>query len=153
MTINRPTVLTFETFCQYGIPDYQDHYKVDVLNTNTGSWNTIWDAVDQPQWVNQFQEPVHLDLSAYQGQNIRLRWRAHNNGSDVLTYSWFIDNVKVVATDTITSSVNENYLETKIYPNPVNNILTINSEDEIQHISIYNVLSVKVMEATINNKE
>ena len=152
IAINRPSVLTFETFCQYGIPDYQDHYKVDVLNTNTGSWTTLWDAVDQPEWVNQFQEPVQLDLSAYQGQNIRLRWRAHNNGSDVLTYSWFIDNVKVVATDTI-SSVNENYLETKMYPNPVDNILTISAEEEIQHVCVYNILSVKVMEMAINNKE
>ena len=153
MAINRPTTLTFETFCQYGIPDYQDHYKVDVLNTNTGTWSTLWDAVDQPQWVNQFEEPVQIDLSAYQGQNIRLRWRAHNNGSDVLTYSWFIDNVKVVVTDTVPQAVNESYLETKVFPNPVNNILTINAEYEIHHINIYNVLSVKVMEATINNKE
>ena len=152
LTINRPTALTFETFCQYGISEYYDHYKVDVLNTSTGDWNTLWDAVDQPEWVNQFQEPVQLDLSAYQGQNIKLRWRAHNNGSDILTYSWFIDNVKVVATDTL-SSVNENYLETKIYPNPVDNILNINTEEDIQSISIYNVLSVKVMELTINNKE
>ena len=153
MAITRPTALTFETFCQYGIPDYQDHYKVDVLNTNTGSWTTLWDAVNQPQWVNQFQEPVHLDLSAYQGQNIRLRFRAHNNGSDVLTYSWFIDNVKVVATDTITSVNEITYLDTKMYPNPVDNMLNISSEEEIQHICIYNVLSVKVMEMTINNKE
>ena len=153
MSIDRPTALTFETFCQYGIPDYQDHYKVDVLNTNTGSWTTLWDAVDQPEWVNQFQEPVHLDLSAYQGQNIRLRWRAHNNGSDVLTYSWFIDNVKVVATDTISSVGEVASLETKMFPNPVNNTLTISAEEDIQQINIYNLLSVKVMEAIINNKE
>ena len=153
LTINRPTALTFETFCQYGITEYYDHYKVDVLNTNTGSWITLWDAVEQPQWVNQFQEPVQLDLSAYQGQNIRLRFRAHNNGSDVLTYSWFIDNVRVIATDTLTQSVNEAYIDAKIYPNPVNNLLTVNSENEIWQINIYNVLSVKVMEACINNKE
>lgn len=153
MTINRPTALTFETFCQYGIAAYHDHYKVDVLNTNTGSWTTLWDAVDQPEWVNQFQEPVQLDLSAYQGQNIRLRFRAHNNGSDILTYSWFIDNVKVVATDTITSVGETTNLETRMYPNPVNNVLTISADEDIQHINIYNVLSVKVMEMTINNKE
>ena len=152
ITINRPAALTFETFCQYGIPDYQDHYKVDVLNTSTGSWTTLWDAVNQPQWVNQFDEPVQLDLSSYQGQNIRLRFRAHNNGSDVLTYSWFIDNVRVIATDTV-SSVNENSLETKMYPNPVNDILTINSEEGILHINIYNVLSVKVLDVEVNNNE
>ena len=153
MAITRPTALTFETFCQYGIAVYHDHYKVDVLNTNTGTWNTIWDAVDQPEWVNQFQEPVHLDLSDYQGQNIRLRFRAHNNGTDVLTYSWFIDNVKVVATDTTTQIVKENCLGSDMYPNPVTNMLTINAQEEIQHISIYNLLSVKVMDMEINNKE
>jgi len=94
-----------------------------------------------------------LDLSQYQGQNIRLRWRAHNNGQDVLTFSWFIDNVKVIATDTIPQSVNEMSLNTKIYPNPADNALTISANDDIQQISIYNVLSVKMMEMTVNNKE
>lgn len=152
IAIERPTMLTFWTFCQYGITQYYDHYKVDVLDTNTGTWNTLWDAVDQPERVNQYDDPVNIDLSEFQGNNIRLRWRAHNNGSDVLTYSWFIDNVKIVATDTI-SSVNENHLETKIYPNPTDKVLIINSEEDIQSISIYNVLSVKVMEMTLNNKE
>jgi hypothetical protein len=152
IAINRPTVLTFETSCVYGVPDYQDHYKVDVLNTNTGTWTTLWDAVNLPPMLNNFDEPVSIDLSQYQGNNIRLRWRGHNNGTDILTYSWFIDKVKVVATDTITS-VNENYLETNIYPNPADNILTINAEEEIHNISIYNILSVKMMEMVINNKE
>ena len=153
IAINRPTVLTFETSCVYGIPDYQDHYKVDVLNTNTGSWTTLWDGVEQPQMLNNFDEPVSIDLSAYQGGNIRLRWRGHNNGSEVLTFSWFIDNVKVVATDTIPQSVSELTFETSIYPNPVENILTINAEEDIQQINIYNILSVKVKETIINNKE
>lgn len=153
INIDRPSVLTFETSCMYGDAQYQDHYKVDVLNTNTGSWNTIWDAVYQPAWLNNFEEPVSLDLSDYQGQNIRLRWRAHNNGSDVLTYSWFIDNVRVIATDTVTQSVNEISFETSIYPNPADNMLIINAEEDMQNISIYNILSVKVMEMVINNKE
>jgi len=153
LTINRPTTLTFETFCQYGISVYQDHYKVDVLNTNTGSWTTLWDAVYLPEWVNQFQEPVQLDLSAYQGQNIRLRFRAHNNGSDILTYSWFIDNVKVVATDTLTQSVAEMDLRTSIYPNPVDNRMTINADEEMKQINVFNLLGVKVKEVAVNNKE
>jgi hypothetical protein len=141
MAINRPTVLTFETFCQYGIPDYQDHYKVDVLNTNTGSWNTLWDAVNQPEWVNQFQEPVNIDLSAYQGQNIRLRFRAHNNGSDVLTYSWFIDNVKVVATDTVPGpnvGVVESLVDNdvQLFPNPVKDQFHVDSKTMIRQMEI-----------------
>lgn len=154
LAINRPTALTFETFCQYGIAEYHDHYKVDVLNTNTGSWTTLWDAVDQPEWVNQFQEPVQLDLSAYQGQNIRLRFRAHNNGSDVLTYSWFIDNVKVVATDTLTpQGIGEIDLKTSIYPNPVDDLMTIRSDEDIQLVSVYNILGIKVKDVAVNQKE
>ena len=153
ITINRPAVLTFETSCQYGVPDYQDHYEVEVLNTNTGSWSTLWDAVYQPYMLNNFDEPVSIDLSQFQGSNIRLRFRGRNNGSDVLTYSWFIDKVRVIATDTLTQSVNESYLETKMYPNPVNDILTVNTEEGILHINIYNVLSVKVMEMDVNNNE
>ena len=151
MEINRPTALTFETFCQYGVPDYHDHYKVDVLNTNTGSWNTLWDAVNQPEWVNQFQEPVHIDLSAYQGQNIRLRFRAHNNGSDILTYSWFIDNVKVVPTDTLnnpTGVVESLMDQVDLYPNPVKDQFHVDSKTVIRQMEI-----VAANGAMIENKK
>jgi len=152
ISIERPTALSFETFCQYGISSYNDHYQVDVLDATTGSWNTLWDAVEQPETVNQYQNPVIINLSQYQGKNIRLRFRGYNADMDVLTYSWFIDNVKVVATDTL-DMVDEIALESSIYPNPVNNLMTIKADETIQHISIYNLLSVKVMEAVINNKE
>lgn len=152
MPINRPTVLTFETSCQYGVAEYHDHYQVDVLNTNTGTWTTLWDAVNQPQYLNNYQEPVSINLSQYQGGNIRLRFRGYNEAMDVLSYSWFIDNVKVVVTDTL-DVVNEMPLASEIYPNPVSDLLTVKSEETISHISIYNLLSVKVMEMTINNKE
>ena len=130
VAIERPTVLTFETSCQYGVPDYHDHFKVDVLNTNTGSWTTLWDAVEQPMFLNNYEEPVSIDLSSFQGTNIRLRFRGHNNGSDVLTFSWFIDNVKVVASDTTGVSVNEILPDdqgVRIYPNPVREHLHVTS--------------------------
>lgn len=153
IALEHPAVLTFETFCQYGHPEYGDHYKVDVLDAN-GSWNTLWDGAEQPTaWLNQFEEPVSIDLSAYQGQTVKLRFRGHNNGNDVLTYSWFIDNVKVLTTDTIPDSVDENALKVNIYPNPVDQFLTIQSADVIQQVCIYNMLGIKVKETTINNKE
>ena len=154
LAIERPTVLTFETFCQYGIPDYYDHYKVDVLNTNTGSWNTLWDAVNQPQWVNQFQEPVSIDLSAYQGQNIRLRFRAHNNGTDILTYSWFIDNVKVVATDTTNVGVGEMDLAAvRLYPNPTRGLVRIESAQTVQSMALYGIQGEMVENRPVGSKE
>ena len=153
ITIERPSVLTFETFCQYGYPLYQDHYKVDVLD-NSGSWNTLWDGAEQPTaWLNQFEEPVSIDLSAYQGQNIKLRFRDHNNGNDVLTYSWFIDNVKVMATDTIPDAVDETALKISVFPNPVDQWMTIKSPCVIHQVCIYKILGVKVNEIAINAKE
>ena len=138
--IERPSVLIFETFCQYGIAQYQDHYQVDVLDANTGSWTTLWDAINQPEQVNQYQEPVSIDLSAYQGRNVRLRWRGYNANMDVLTYSWFIDNVKVVATDTINGPIGiaESMLDDRIslYPNPVKDRLHVESKARIHSASI-----------------
>lgn len=142
ISIERPSVLTFETFCLYGVVQYHDHYQVDVLNTNTGSWNTLWDAVDLPEYVNQYQEPVSLDLSPYQGNNIRLRFRGYNESMDVLTYSWFIDNVKVVATDTTEVSVGEVMLNddvVSLYPNPAKDQVRINSKAKIRNIQIVGI--------------
>ena len=138
ISIERPSVLTFETFCQYGIATYHDHYQVDVLNTSTGSWHTLWDAVDLPEQVNQYQEKVSIDLSAYQGQNIKLRWRGYNEAMDVLTYSWFIDYVKVVATDTTNVNVDElASLKLNVYPNPAKDQVRIEAQSVIRMIELF----------------
>ena len=154
ISIERPTVLTFETFCQYGISQYHDHYQVDVLNTSTGSWTTLWDAVNLPEMVNQYQEPVSLDLSAYQGNNIRLRWRGYNADMEVLTFSWFIDNVKVVATDTTNVSVGEvNLDEIKMYPNPAKDRVRIESNNTIQNMVLYGIKGEMMEIRPVNSKE
>lgn len=153
MTLEHPSVLTFETFCQCGLPQYRDHYQVDVLDA-TGSWTTLWDAVEQPNaWLNQFEEPVSIDLSSYQGQDIKLRFRGYNEAGEVLTYSWFVDNVKVLATDTIPNAVNETALKSIIYPNPVNDMMTIQTMTAMQQVCIYNMLGIKVKEMAVQDKE
>lgn len=154
ITLDRPAVLTFETSCQYGVPDYQDHYKVDVLNTSTGSWITLWDAVNQPNMLNNYNEPVSIDLSQYQGSNIRLRWRGHNNGSEVLTFSWYIDNVKVVATDTTSVSVGETSLaNVSLYPNPAKDRVRIQSRQTIQSMALYGIKGEMLESRPVNTKE
>ena len=59
---------------------------------------------------------------------------------DVLTYSWFIDNVKVVATDTINGPIGiaESMLDDRIslYPNPVKDRLHVESKARIHSASI-----------------
>lgn len=150
IAIEHPSALTFETFCQYGLPQYRDHYRVDVWDA-TGTWTTLWDGAEQPtEWLNQFEEPVCIDLSAYQGQSIKLRFRGYNEAGEVLTYSWFIDDVKVIATDTLPTAVNETAIQARIYPNPVDRMTTLQSTEEIQHVCIYNILGVKMKELAIN---
>ena len=153
IAIERPSALTFETFCQYGHSEYRDHYRVDVLDA-TGAWTTLWDGAEQPNvWLNQFEETINIDLSAFQGQNIKLRFRGYNEAGEVLTYSWFIDDVKVIATDTIPDVVDETALQANIYPNPVDQLMTLKSTEEIQRVCIYNILGIKVKEMVINNQE
>ena len=153
ISLERPSALTFETFCQYGIAEYHDHYQVDVLDASTGTWSTLWDAVNQPEQVNQYHEPVHIDLSAYQGQNIRLRWRGYNAQMDVLTYSWFIDNVKVVPTDTTNVSVGEILLDdntVSLYPNPAKDQLHVVSGKTIRHLEVVGVNGVMIENKKVN---
>ena len=154
ISIERPTMLTFETFCQYGVYTYNDHYQVDVLNTNTGSWNTLWDAVNQSEWVNQYQEPVSIDLSQFQGNNIRLRWRGYNADMDVLSFSWFIDNVKVVATDTVGANVNElNLNEVKVFPNPAKDMVRIELDNTLQSMTLFGINGEMIESRSLGVKE
>ena len=153
IAIDRPSTLTFETFCQYGHPEYRDHYRVDVLDAN-GVWSTLWDGAEQPNvWLNQFEETISIDLSAFQGQNIKLRFRGYNEAGEVLTYSWFIDDVKVFTNDTIPNAIHESVPQANVYPNPVDQMATLQSTDEIQHVCIYNILGIKIKETAIHAKK
>ena len=154
ISIERPTVLTFETSCQYGEAQYHDHYQVDILNASVGSWNTLWDAVNEPYCLNNYLEPVRIDLSQFQGNNIRIRFRGYNADMDVLTYSWFIDNVKVVATDTTNVNVNElNINEVKLYPNPIKDVVRIESNNTIHSLTLYGINGEMMENRSVNAKE
>ncbi len=153
LTIERPTALTFWTWVQYGNVDL-DHFVVRIYDCYEGTWSDKWDACNLPSGqINSYSEPISIILDEYIGKNIKIGFRGYNGYGEFLGTDWFLDDIKVVATDTITQSVNEVAIKTDIYPNPANNILTIKAEENIEHITIYNVLSVKVMEMAVNNKE
>lgn len=44
-------------------------------------------------------------------------------------------------------------LKTSVYPNPVDDLMTIRSDEDIQLVSVYNILGVKVKEVAVNQKE
>jgi hypothetical protein len=153
LTIERPTVLTFWTWVEYGDP-YYDHFVVRIYDCYDGTWSDKWDSYDHPTGqINSYTEPVSVVLDQYIGKNIKIGFRGYNAMGDCLGSDWFIDDVKVVATDTIPTSINEMELQSSIYPNPVDDLMTIRADEPMQHISIYNILGVKVKEVFIDNKE
>lgn len=150
--ITRPSVLTFETFCHYG-QVWDDRFNVRILNTQMGTWDVVWEAADLPLWVNQYEEPVSIDLSDYVGRNIRIDWRGYNTQGTNLWYSWFIDNVVVIPTDTTGVSVPEMNTDFTVYPNPVKDNIIIKSSENIQTVSIYNVCSQKIKVIKLNDTQ
>lgn len=100
ITITRPTVLKFETFAHYG-QVWNDHFCVRVFNTSDATWTVLWDAANLPFGMNQYEETVSIDLSQFIGNNIKIGWRGYNTDGTNLWYSWFIDDVVVIHTDTL----------------------------------------------------
>ena len=119
ISITENAVLTFKTFARLVSVDY-DEYRVKV-STNGFTWNTIWSANDYPAGVTDYSENITLNLSEYIGEEVYIAWQAYNTMGTNVWYSWFIDDVKVSATDTIVgiSEVVAPVLST-VYPNPFN---------------------------------
>ena len=141
LTIERPTVLEFWTWVQQGLDGF-DHFQVRVYDTYDGTWETKWDAADLPGGqINAYQEPVSITLNEYIGRNIKIGFRGYNVMGDILAYDWFIDDVKVVATDTIPDDAVGAMVSDglRLYPNPVKDQLHIDSKTTIRQITLITV--------------
>lgn len=151
LTINRPTTLTFWTWVQYGSP-YYDHYAVRVLDCSEGTWEDKWDATDLPYGqINKYDEPISINLDEYQGKNIKIGFRGYNDFGEFLGWDWFIDDVKVVPTDTTNVSVGEAEIANlRLYPNPAKDQLHIEAADNIISIEIIGMNGVMVENKKVN---
>ena len=85
-----------------------------------------------------------FDLSAYEGQNIRIAIHYVGNDSFVLQ----TDAFKVEGT--LGTAENE-ISDFEYYYNPFNDILKVSSNENLRNIQIYNVLGQKIIEENINN--
>jgi len=73
-----------------------DHYYVKISTDNGSNWTELWDASAQPVGINSYATPILVDLSLYEGQQIRLAWHATDGpGNDGLWYVWFIDDIYI----------------------------------------------------------
>ena len=144
--ITRPTVLTFWTWAQYGSPDY-DHFAVRVYDCYNGNWEEKWDAINLPYGqINRYDEPISISLDSYIGHNIKIGFRGYNSLGDILGIDWFIDDVKVIVTDTTDGvSVDERLFDgVNMYPNPAKDRLHIDADKTIRQLEIISVNGVMV---------
>lgn len=156
LEITRPTVLEFWTWAQYGSQD-QDHFMVRIYDCYDGTWEDRWDAINLPYGqINSYSEPISITLDDYIGKNIKIGFRGYNGWGEYLGWDWFIDDVKVVVTDTVDNpGVGVAELlsdeEVHLYPNPAKAQFHIDSKSKIQNVVITTITGAIVENRKVND--
>ncbi len=132
------------------IPKPEDNYAVYVVQENNPLNLVATLSAATPVFeeaVNQAYQLVTktVDLSAFDGMNNLYIAFRHYNCTDKRFI--MIDDIKIVGDD-ISASIIENDINITTYPNPVENDLTIESSETINHISIWNVNGTMVYESS-----
>ena len=141
VTIERPTVLTFWTWVEYGTDGY-DHFVVRVYDCYNGTWEDKWDAADMPMGqINSYSEPISITLDDYIGRNIKIGFRGYNSFGEFLAFDWFVDDVKIIVTDTVENpgvGIVESLVDDALsmYPNPAKDRLHIDAKTMIRSVEI-----------------
>jgi hypothetical protein len=116
--------------------------------TTEYTWSGEYQTIDTQDW---FQ--VGVDLSGYLGQTIFIEFKQTSIGAFQGDMS--IDLVQVNACDTVLDvENNENVIDgLTLYPNPVRDYLNLRSLDQIDQISIYNLLGQEVRYSSPSNTQ
>ena len=120
-----------------------ERFKIAVGNsTNYNDFTIISDGsyLEAPTDWTLYE----FDLSAYEGQNIRIGINYVSNDKFVLQMDEF------VVEGTLSNAQNE-ILNFEYYYNPSNDLLRLSSDEIIKNIQIYNVLGQNIIEKNINN--
>lgn len=119
--------------------------------TNAGNVNNgqpegpLYDGV-QDSWI---QEQINLD--DYLGQNIRIRFILNSDEANNFDGFYFDDLKLNIPVSTTLSTVSSTIQQFRIYPNPTNSILNINSPKNNYSIKIYNLVGQLVLSKENND--
>ena len=124
-----------------------DNVKLIISDDNGLNWTTLktYDASSnlQPTSNNEV-----IDLSGYSGE-VKFAFVGSLGPDGVTTadIEFWVDEVRIATTASI---ADDQDFEVSVYPNPTNGILNLSTVDEIQHISVFNLMGQKVLQV---NKE
>ncbi len=122
--------------------------------TSPGTNGTV---LNQPIYDGKRNEwaKEEIDLSAYVGQNIKLRFNLKTDAGAVKDGFYFDDVLirKIVASTTNIGNTNQVNNNVNIYPNPTNNFITIQSNEQFDAYKILNQLGQTIKtDKLIGNK-
>jgi len=87
--------LRFDSYVYLGSVN-GDHYYVKISTDDGNTWTTLWDASAQTGGWNYYASPITIDLTTYEGLQIKIAWHAQDPPSnDGLWYVWFIDDIYI----------------------------------------------------------
>ena len=124
-----------------------DYVALLVTEDNGANWTelTRWDATTAIS--NTGQRAQEIELSGY-GDTVQFAYYAFSDTSDDADNDFFIDNFQI--TTTSLSSADVSIEGFKLYPTIVEQDLNFSALENVQRITIYNLLGQEVFKTTPN---
>ena len=156
--LTSPTYVAAElTFYMHAFGNQMGDLSIGVGTSISGpftteyTWSGEYQNSDTSNW---FQ--VGVDLTSYLGQTIYIEFSHTGDPSTTaLRGDMSIDKVEVIACDTVLDVENneETIKGITLYPNPVRDYLNLRSIDQIEQISVYNLLGQQVRFSSPSNSQ
>ncbi|WP_435132036.1 fibronectin type III domain-containing protein [Formosa sp. A9] len=131
-----------------------DEVRLLISEDDGITWETVYTFTSDNQPSNTGDQMV-IDLSTYDSATAKLAFWSNNGTVSPKDYFFYIDDFTVDAYATL--SVNEAVVlddeSFKFYPNPVQNILTLQAKHNIETVVVYNMLGQEVTSAAPNQKK
>ena len=116
---------------------------------NSGTWTQIAASASYSTNCNLVSTSISSGVIP-SGVSVKFRFQINysNGASNAIVY---FDNINISQSTLTSQNFSQNNLEVKLYPNPVNDVLNIETALELQSVEIYNIQGQKVLSS--NQKE